>query len=150
MKGTAAIANGAWLAASLPEYRRFRRAATDLETTQRFHDYTERFNEVVEPPYIVRKPDFAVTSSRNARGKTLYTRSNFIRGRWSTIMISAEARDGNIFGAVNSSIAVGWAPPVMFTENGDLHRAIRQVLAVLDEAESVDGIEEAPVASPLP
>ena len=35
MKGTAAIANGAWLAASLPEYRRFRRAATDLESTQR-------------------------------------------------------------------------------------------------------------------
>jgi hypothetical protein len=35
MKGAAAIANGAWLAASLPEYRRFRRASADVETTQR-------------------------------------------------------------------------------------------------------------------
>ena len=35
MKGTAAIANGAWLAASLPEYLHFRRAAAAVEPTQR-------------------------------------------------------------------------------------------------------------------
>ena len=35
MKGTAAIANGAWLAASLPEYLRFRRASTAVEPAQR-------------------------------------------------------------------------------------------------------------------
>jgi hypothetical protein len=35
VKVTAAIANGAWLAASLPEYLRFRRAAAAVEPTQR-------------------------------------------------------------------------------------------------------------------
>ena len=35
MKVSAAIANGAWLAASLPEYLRFRRAAAAIEPTQR-------------------------------------------------------------------------------------------------------------------
>ena len=35
MNVSAAVANGAWLAASLPEYLRFRRAAAAVEPTQR-------------------------------------------------------------------------------------------------------------------
>ena len=35
MNVAAAFANGAWLAASLPEYLRFRRAAAAIEPTQR-------------------------------------------------------------------------------------------------------------------
>lgn len=120
-------------------------AVEDRDATQRFHDYTENFNDVLEPPYSVRKQNFAVTSSRDARGRTLYTRSNFVRGQWSTIMLSAEAKDGNVLGAVTSSMAVGRAPPVMFTENGDLHRAVREVLALIDEEEGNDSVEKAPV-----
>lgn len=44
MRGAAAIANGAWLAASLPEYLQFRRAAASIEPTQRrlLGDYLAR------------------------------------------------------------------------------------------------------------
>ena len=33
-------------------------AVEDRDATQRFHDYTENFNDVVEPPYSVRKQNF--------------------------------------------------------------------------------------------
>lgn len=110
----------------------------DLDRTQRLHDFTERFNDVYEPPYIVRKPDFAVTSNRNRKGKTLDTRSNFVAGSWSTIMLSAESSDGNLLGAVTSSISTGNARPLSFTKDGDLDRAIVQVLAVLDNADKAE------------
>ena len=54
---------------------------------ERLHAYT--LGEAASAPYTVRKADIWVTSGRTASGTTLYTRSDFRRGAWSTIMISA-------------------------------------------------------------
>jgi S1-C subfamily serine protease len=101
------------------------------------HEYTINWHEVSTANlYTVRKNNFAVTSATKRNGSVLYTRSNFIDGAWSTVIISAQERDVSVLNAIAASITVGTAPSLMFTEGGRLDSAIRKVVAWI---ESEDG-----------
>ncbi|MEL7050074.1 MAG: serine protease, partial [Pseudomonadota bacterium] len=111
---------------------------SDQERAQRLHDYTVTWHEKTEPAYSVRKPDFAVSAAEKRNGARLYTRSNYMDGRWSTIMISAEARDHGYLKAVAASIEVGRGAPIMFTPNGKLEAALEKALAAVEATERAD------------
>lgn len=100
-----------------------------------FHGYTVTRNTGSRPLYSVRKPHLAVTSAEKSDGTLLYTRSDLTGGAWSTVMILAGPRDGNLLNAVASSIARGPAPSIFFTENGRLHQALRMAMEAAETPE---------------
>ena len=114
----------------------------DRETAQNLHNYTERQHQASGSPYIVRKTDFAVTSSVKRDGSILYTRSNFLNGDWSTVLLSADRRDRHVLGAVSSSISAGYSPPITITENGRLEAAVVQLVALFQDFEDSKESEE--------
>ncbi|WP_324752104.1 serine protease [Roseovarius sp. Pro17] len=105
----------------------------DVFTTQNLHDFTIRQHEMAGTPYTVRKTTFAVSTSQSRDGSSLYTRSDFQNGRWSTVMLAANKRDAPILGAVSSSISTGHAPSIVVSENGRLETAILEMIAFVDE-----------------
>lgn len=102
------------------------------KVTQNLHDYTVNWHQKSGNPYTVRKTNFAVTKAEKYDGSILYTRSNFIDGVWSTIMLSADWRDRGALNAVAASIQVGRASPIYFTTGGRLDAAITEIIAVLE------------------
>ncbi|WP_171231033.1 S1C family serine protease [Ruegeria sp. HKCCA6707] len=106
-----------------------------VETAQRLHDYTVQSHQLVSNPYTVRKKDLAVSSATKKDGSSLYTRSDFVNGSWSTVMLSASKLDGHVLGAVASSISKGRADPLDISNNGKLDRVIQQLVAALEEAD---------------
>lgn len=76
----------------------------DISDTANVHNYVEGFAASSSRLYKVRKTSVLVTSGTNARGKTLYARSNFVNGVWSTLLVSAERQDEAILGAITASI----------------------------------------------
>ena len=87
---------------------------SDADTRTGLHDYTTR--EAAAAPYTVRKPDIWISSGRTKSGVSLYTRSDFRRGGWSTIMLSASNVDAGILAAVSGSIKPGYAPAIGISE----------------------------------
>ncbi len=106
-----------------------------VEIAQNLHNFTVQSHQLGSDPYIVRKNNLAVSSATKRDGSTLYTRSDFVNGGWSTVMLSASERDGHILGAVASSISKGRADSLDISNNGKLDRVIQQVVAALEEAE---------------
>lgn len=106
--------------------------------TQSLHEFTTQNHALSSKPYTVRKTNFAVSSATKSDGSTLYTRSNFIDGAWSTIMLSANRRDKSVLNAVTASIAVGHSPALSIDEGGRLEDAIIKTVAVLKEANEKD------------
>lgn len=102
---------------------------------QPLHEYTAR--EAVAEVYRVRKPLLWITSARTANGFSLYTRSDFRRGYWSTIMLSARDSDAGLFAAVTGSIQPGYAPPISLP-TGVLSEGIKTVAMILDEGAPED------------
>jgi serine protease Do len=82
----------------------------DAGGTVRLHQFTEDSSAV--EVYRVRRPEVWITSGRRADGISLYTRSDFRRGAWSTIMLSGSDRDAGAFAAITGSIAPGYAPAI--------------------------------------
>lgn len=80
-------------------------ARGDGQRTLRIHEYAER--QALGEIYRVRRDSTWITSSRLASGVTLYVRSDWRRGAWSTIMLSAQDDDSGVLGAVSSSIQPG-------------------------------------------
>lgn len=105
------------------------------QRTQSLHDFTSNWHERNDAPYSVRKPNLAITSATKLDGSNLYTRSNFVGGSWSTIMLSADRSDIGILNAVAASISVGPAQPIMFTEGGSIDVAIQKVIAVMNDGD---------------
>ena len=85
-------------------------AVSDGQRGSQFHQFTA--NEAVGEVYTVRRDLVWITSARTPDGRSLYTRSDFRRGAWSTIMLSGEDRDAVAFAAITGSIAPGYAPAV--------------------------------------
>ena len=110
----------------------------DRSTAQSLHDYTSNWHDSTKPLYAVRKSNFAVTAAKKSDGSILYTRSNLVRGNWSTIMLSAKPWDEPTLNAVAASITVGRSPQVIFTEGGRLEQAIRQTAALLEGDKSTE------------
>jgi serine protease Do len=122
----------------------------DAGGTVRLHQFTED-SSVVEA-YTVRRPQVWITSGRTSDGRSLYTRSDYRRGAWSTIMLSGEDRDAGAFAAITGSIAPGYAPAIGISP-GVLSDGISTVSALMEEGEPsarVTAEEPAPsaVASP--
>lgn len=113
------------------------------------HQYTGDQHRSSADLYTVRKTNFAVTSARKADGSTLYTRSNFHDGAWSTIMLHAAARDANLLNAVAGSIEMGRARPLVMASNGRLEVSLAEVLAS-DQPDEPDNSAVASVSTPAP
>ena len=99
------------------------------------HEYTLGTHALTSPAYTVRKDELAVSSATLAGGGILYTRSNYVDGLWSTVMLSASRSDKNLLNAITSSIAVGRTSPLRFTSNGKLDVVIFETVALLEENE---------------
>ncbi|MEP5000698.1 MAG: serine protease [Paracoccaceae bacterium] len=104
-------------------------------TVSNLHEFTSNAHALQAEPYGVRKTNFAITTATMSDGTKLYTRSNFIDGAWSTVMVSAQSWDANIFQAVISSISVGESPLLDIARDGKLISVIRTTVAFLDNEE---------------
>jgi serine protease Do len=79
----------------------------DAGQVSRLHKFTvERASRGLEV-YTVRKDDVWITSVITPERLTLYTRSDFRNGAWSTIMLSAQQSNAGIMAAVSGSISRG-------------------------------------------
>lgn len=107
-------------------------------TVQRLHNFTADAHDSSAEYYEVRRPNFAVSTATKRDGSVLYTRSDYVNGTWSTVMLSADYRDVPILSAVAASISVGYAPQVMFTEGGKLDQVIREAIRLIDEKPDSD------------
>lgn len=95
------------------------------------HRFTVSSHRGPTPVYSVRKSNYAVTSISKADRSLLYVRSHFIRGAWSSVVVSAAARDIKIFRGVTSSIAQGAVRDLNYESNGYLNANIEATLAIL-------------------
>lgn len=102
------------------------------------HAFTVGAHDRAGRPYTVRKPGLAVSSATRSDGSTLYARSDFVNGAWSTVVIAAGPADGALLNTVAASISVGRAPGLSPTIGGRLDRTIRETVAILEEAERED------------
>ena len=100
------------------------------DQTQAIHDFAQDQHGSSAEPYIVRRPNLAVTSVTKRNRDVLYARSNYFDGVWHTVVLSANERDANLLNAVASSISVGWSQPIGFTQGGTLDRVIQQAMEV--------------------
>ncbi|MDX5414206.1 MAG: serine protease [Rhodobacterales bacterium] len=100
---------------------------------QNVHNYTESQHQSIGEPYLVRRANLAVSSATRGDGTILYTRSNYVNGVWSTIILSTNSNDSALLNAVAASISVGRAAPVTITTGGRLERAIMDTVAFLNE-----------------
>lgn len=116
-----------------------------FETASNFHQYTVNAHSTAETPYSVRKDGLAISTATTRDGTKLYTRSNFINGTWSTVMVSAKPWDLNTFQAVTSSIAVGKSAPLDITVDGKLIEVVRKTVAFVESHETPDN---APPSAP--
>ena len=66
-----------------------------VETASNLHRYTTNAHSTNETPYSVRKDNIAISTATTRDGTKLYTRSNYIDGGWSTVMVSAKSWDLN-------------------------------------------------------
>lgn len=107
----------------------------DKKTASSLHEYTTNAHSTSGEPYSVRKTNFAVTTATMGNGKRLYTRSNYVNGAWSTIMVSAKSRDINTFQAVSSSIVTGDSPALDITNDGKLIGVVKATVAFMNTTE---------------
>ena len=111
----------------------FSMGMADLDETGGFHEYVISLNDSGSKPYTVRKPGLAVTSSTSRDGSILYMRSDYTRGSWTTIILGADAEDGNLLNVVAGSITVGSPPPMELPEGGLLNQVIELAVAMAVE-----------------
>lgn len=104
----------------------------DSETANSLHEYTARSHAENNEPYSVRKRNFAVSTAKLNDSSRLYTRSEFIDGAWSTVMVSASELDENIFQAVAASITKGQSQAIDITRNGKLIGLVQKTFAFVE------------------
>lgn len=112
--------------------------AGDGWQVQALHDYTTQ--QSLGEAYQVRREMVWITSARAAGGVTLYTRSDYRQGFWSTIMLSASDEDAGMLAAVSGSIQPGYAPSIGISP-GVLSTGI-ETLAKIIEDEPPEAPEE--------
>ena len=104
----------------------------DAGGTVRLHQFTAETSR--GEVYTVRRPSVWITSGRRADGVSLYTRSDFRGGAWSTIMLSGSDRDAGAFAAITGSIAPGYAPAIGISP-GVLSDGLETLATLLEEPE---------------
>lgn len=93
----------------------------------RMHDFT--LSRGTREPYIVGRDNLRITATTDAAGVILYTRSDRVRGAWSTIMLSAASRDAPLLYAVAGSITPGRTEPLELPLYGHIATGIRSIVA---------------------
>lgn len=120
--------------------------------TNNVHEFTLKQSSGSVKPYIVRKDHLAITSASKPDGSTLYTRSNLVNGRWSTVMVSASKWDKNILNAVVASITVGSSRSISISPGGKLDQVIDKAIALGNDPEwnneKADQAPQSAVATP--
>ncbi len=109
-----------------------------VATASNLHRYTMNAHSTTEIPYSVRKDNIAISTATTRDGTKLYTRSNYIDGGWSTIMVSAKSWDLNTLQAVSSSIAKGNSAPLDITKGGKLIEVVKKTVAFSTSADQTD------------
>jgi serine protease Do len=109
-----------------------------VATASNLHRYTMNAHSNNETPYSVRKDNIAISTATTRDGTKLYTRSNYIDGGWSTIMVSAKPWDLNTLQAVSSSIAKGNSAPLDITRGGKLIEVVKKTIALSTSADETD------------
>lgn len=100
---------------------------------QGYHEYTA--NRAVGEVYTVRRPLLWITSARTSAGISLYTRSDYRDGAWSTLMISAADSDAGALAAITGSIAPGYAPAIGISP-GRLATGIETLSRIMEERDA--------------
>ncbi len=119
-------------------------ARADTERTSGFHDFVARQHAGSEPVYELRRDGTAITTARTSEG-SLYARSEFVEGAWSTVMLSASNADAGLMRAVSGSIRRGPGEPLVLPDQGRLV-AILDMVALLAQEDTTPGTP--PVAPP--
>jgi len=107
-----------------------------------YHEFTVQKHDAGGQPFVVRSEHLLVTSALMRGGSTLYTRSDFIRGGWTTVMLSAEEKDDEFLGVVAASIRVGKANTLLPTKDGHLDTIVQTLFDYLDKEENNPGTGE--------
>ena len=102
---------------------------------QGYHEYTA--NRAIGQVYTVRRPLLWITSARTSGGISLYTRSDYRGGSWSTLMIAGDDGDAGAFAAITGSIAPGYAPGIGIS-SGRLATGIETLARIMDERDTPD------------
>lgn len=102
---------------------------------QNSHNYVQNLHELAEPAYSVRKNDLAISTAKRRDGFTLYARSNFVNGAWSTVLLSADKSDEALLTAMASSMKVGRALNLNIPRDGRLAEAIIKTATLLEKAD---------------
>lgn len=97
-------------------------------------------------PYLLRRKDIAVTSVQSSPQSSIYVRSDYVKGGWSTIVIFTHPDDAGILAAVSGSIRKGDAGPLELPLGGLLDTGITSIIAE-DEAAAEKGAELPPSAA---
>lgn len=109
-------------------------AFQDQVAAQHSHDYVQNRHELEGPAYSVRKNNLAISTSKKRDGSTLYARSDFVKGSWFTVLLSADRQDEGMLTAMAASIRKGRPVSLRVVQNGRLEQAIVQTADVLDRA----------------
>lgn len=120
------------------------------KTAQGVHDFTAKQHDFNDRPYSVRKSNRAVTTAQRKDGKLFYTRSEFISGSWSTIIITADRQDKIIMDVVASSISLDAKSKLSIPSYGKLHEIVTDTLDILKEEQTPSTstvVENQPVQS---
>jgi S1-C subfamily serine protease len=126
---------------------RYSLTAGDTAFSQRLHDYAwEQADQSVEP-YTLRRDGRAVTSVTLRDGRTSYTRSDGIDGRWTTVIISAAPEDAGLLAMVTASITPGAGRPLGLPAGGLLRQGVQSVAAFAASEEAPPEPAAAPVAA---
>lgn len=96
-----------------------------LAQAVQIHDRALGSSLAISTPYTLRRDTVQITSVEQPEGWLLYARSDLRRGGWTTILLSATARDSNILRAVSGSIAKGRQQRLTCPVTGKSFKALR-------------------------
>lgn len=129
---------------------RYRFASLSRPEAQALHRDTLALQAEGGTPVRTRDASLAVTGITGADGTLRRVRSDYIDGAWSTVVLSADAADGALLGAVAASIAPGLAAPLAVTRGGRLDRARQAAAPLLDTLERLPRDRPAPPTEATP
>ncbi len=109
----------------------------------RTHDFVRGRHVGIDPVYALSKKHLAISSSELPGGGSLYARSNFVRGAWTTVLLSSNAEDNALLTAVAASITVGRTHDLKVVRGGELAKALEKAEALLAQVENEAPSDEA-------
>lgn len=110
-----------------------------LAQAVQIHDRALGSSLAISTPYTLRRDTVQITSVEQPEGWLLYARSDLRRGGWTTILLSATARDSNILRAVSGSIAKGQSATFDLPRDGKILQGIASLASIVAESDAEKG-----------